>query len=45
MNESYDDIPEYTPDASRLNESTEAVELNEVTGLPKYKTSVPSHML
>lgn len=26
-----------------MNEST--VELNEVTGLPKYKTSVPSHML
>lgn len=43
MNESYDHIPEYTPDASRLNESE--VELNEVTGLPKYKTSVPSHLL
>lgn len=32
-------------DKELLNESTEAVELNEVTGLPKYKTSVPSHML
>ena len=30
-------------DKELLNEST--VELNEVTGLPKYKTSVPSHML
>lgn len=30
--------------AGDMNESTE-VELNEVTGLPKYKTSVPSHML
>lgn len=28
-----------------MNESVESVELNEVTGLPKYKTSVPSHML
>lgn len=42
MNESYDHIPEYTPRAA-MNEST--VELNEVTGLPKYKTSVPSHMI
>nr|DAM44522.1 MAG TPA: hypothetical protein [Caudoviricetes sp.] len=42
MNESYDDIPEYTP-STAMNEST--VELNEVTGLPKFKTSVPSHML
>lgn len=32
-------------DKELLNESTEAVELNEVTGLPKYKTSVPSHMI
>lgn len=46
MNESYDHIPEYTPSVSNeMNESTEAVELNEVTGLPKFKTSVPSHML
>ena len=30
-------------DKELLNEST--VEINEVTGLPKYKTSVPSHML
>lgn len=30
-------------DKELLNEST--VELNEVTGLPKHKTSVPSHML
>lgn len=46
MNESFDDIPGYTPSVSNeMNESTEAVELNEVTGLPKYKTSVPSHML
>lgn len=30
-------------DKELLNEST--VELNEVTGLPKFKTSVPSHML
>ena len=44
MNES--EIPEYTPSVSNeMNESTEAVELNEVTGLPKHKTSVPSHML
>ena len=44
MNESYDHIPEYTPSVGNvMNES--AVELNEVTGLPKYKTSVPSHML
>ena len=44
MNESYDDIPEYTPSVgNEMNES--AVELNEVTGLPKYKTSVPSHMI
>lgn len=44
MNESYDHIPEYTPStAGVVNES--AVELNEVTGLPKFKTSVPSHML
>lgn len=44
MNESYDHIPEYTPSVSNeMNEST--VELNEVTGLPKYKTSVPRHML
>ena len=28
-----------------MNESVEAVELNEVTGLPKHKTSVPVHML
>ena len=46
MNESYDHIPEYTPSVSNeMNESTEAVELNEVTGLPKHKTSVPSHLL
>lgn len=46
MNESYDHIPEYTPStAGVVNESTEAVELNEVTGLPKHKTSVPSHMI
>lgn len=44
LNESLDSIPEYTQ-SSEMNESTEAVELNEVTGLPKYKTSVPSHML
>lgn len=31
-------------DKELLNESVE-VELNEVTGLPKYKTSVPSHLL
>ena len=44
MNESYDHIPEYTPSVSNeMNEST--VELNEVTGLPKHKTSVPSHLL
>lgn len=30
-------------EAGGMNEST--VELNEVTGLPKHKTSVPSHML
>lgn len=30
-------------EAGDMNEST--VELNEVTGLPKHKTSVPSHML
>lgn len=42
MNESYDHIPEYTPRAA-MNESE--VELNEVTGLPKHKTSVPSHLL
>lgn len=30
------------PQTSEMNES---VELNEVTGLPKYKTSVPVHML
>lgn len=50
MNESYDDIPEYTPgvNAGAMNESTKstgAVELNEVTGLPKHKTSVPSHLI
>ena len=53
MNESYDDIPEYTlgVNAGAVNESTkstkstEAVELNEVTGLPKHKTSVPSHLI
>lgn len=28
-----------------MNESVEAVELNEVTGFPKHKTSVPVHML
>ena len=44
MNESYDHIPEYAPSVSNvMNEST--VELNEVTGLPKYKTLVPSHLL
>lgn len=44
MSESYDHIPEYTPSVSNeMNEST--VELNEVTGLPKHKTSVPSHLL
>ena len=43
MNESFDNLPEYTPGVVALNEST--VELNEVTGLPKHKTSVPSHML
>jgi hypothetical protein len=29
----------------KLQGMNESVELNEVTGLPKYKTSVPSHML
>lgn len=42
MNES--EIPAYTPRASNeMNESE--VELNEVTGLPKHKTLVPSHLL
>lgn len=35
------EIPEYTQ-SSEMNES---VELNEVTGLPKHKTSVPSHLI
>lgn len=38
------EIPEYSQ-SSEMNESTENVELNEVTGLPKHKTSVPVHML
>ena len=42
MNESFDNLPEYTPGVS-MNESE--VELNEVTGLPKYKTSVPNHLI
>lgn len=29
----------------KLQGMNESVELNEVTGLPKYKTSVPSHMI
>lgn len=40
-----DSILFYVGGMSESNESTEAVELNEVTGLPKHKTSVPSHML
>lgn len=36
------EYPQSKTDAE-MNEST--VELNEVTGLPKHKTSVPSHML
>ena len=42
MNES-DNLPVWSREAA-LNESAET-ELNEVTGLPKHKTIVPSHML
>ena len=38
------EISEYTQ-SSEMNESVEVVELNEVNGLPKHKTSVPVHML
>lgn len=42
INES--EISEY-PQSKTDAEMNESVELNEVTGLPKHKTSVPSHML
>lgn len=42
LNES-DDLPVWSREAV-LNESTET-ELNEVTGLPKHKTIVPSHLI